>query len=39
MLKQDIPLLRNYDYACFMLALSLGVIYCLVLALFLVKPM
>jgi hypothetical protein len=39
MLKQGTPSSRNYAYACFMHAPSLGVIFCLVLALFLVKPM
>jgi hypothetical protein len=32
-------LLRSYAYACFMHAPSVDVIYCLVIALFLVKPM
>jgi hypothetical protein len=37
MLKQGKPSLRNYAYACFMHAPNLGVIYCLVLTVF-VKP-
>jgi hypothetical protein len=36
-LKQGIPSLRNYAYVCFMHAPSVCVIYCLVLALFLIK--
>jgi hypothetical protein len=39
MLKQGTLLLKGYDYACFMHAPSVDVIYCLVIALFLVKPM
>jgi hypothetical protein len=39
MLKQGTPSLRNYAYAYFMHAPSVGVSYCLVLAQFLVKPM
>jgi hypothetical protein len=39
MLKQGTPSLRNYANVCFMHAPSVGVIYCLVLASFLVKPM
>jgi hypothetical protein len=39
MLKQGTPSVRNYAYACFMHAPSLGVIYFLVLALCLVKLM
>jgi hypothetical protein len=39
MLKQGTPSLINYAYACFVHAPSLGVIYCLVLALFPIKPM
>jgi hypothetical protein len=39
MLKQGRLLLRSYDYSFFMRAPSVGVIYCLVIALFLVKPM
>jgi hypothetical protein len=31
--------LRSYAYACFMHAPNVDVIYCLVIALFLVKPM
>jgi hypothetical protein len=31
--------LRSYAYACFMHAPSVDVIYCLVIALFQVKPM
>jgi hypothetical protein len=31
--------LRSYDYACFMHAPSVDVIYCLIVALFLVKSM
>jgi hypothetical protein len=37
MMKQGTPFLRNFVFACFMHAPSLDVIYCLVLALFLVK--
>jgi hypothetical protein len=32
MLKQGTPSLRSYAYACFMLAPSVGVIYCLIIA-------
>jgi hypothetical protein len=39
MLKRCTLSLRNYAYACFMHAPSVDVIYCLVVALFLVKPM
>jgi hypothetical protein len=39
MLRQGTLLLRSYAYACFMHAPCVDVIYCLVIELFLVKPM
>jgi hypothetical protein len=39
MLKQGTLLLKRYAYACFMHAPSVDVIYCLVIALFLVTLM
>jgi hypothetical protein len=39
MLKRGKLLLRNHAYACFMHAPKLDVVYCVVLASFLVKPM
>jgi hypothetical protein len=39
MLKQGTPSLKSYAYACFMHAPNVGVIYCLLIEPFLIKPM